>query len=105
MLETDDVGICEIEEVRGPQVRVDFLLLDLESHLAGIVVPLGNVVDRDHETIRPGILSGDRSAQIIRKCRYAAFPRQIIAHKRDLLDLGVSFHIWPEKPKLVSTAR
>ena len=40
VLEADDVGIGEIEEVGRPQVRVDFLLLDLEPHLRRVVVTL-----------------------------------------------------------------
>ncbi len=92
VLEADDVGIGEIEEVGRSQVRVDLLLLDLEPHLRRVVVTLGQIVDRDDETIGPRILGGDRRTQIIREGRDAAFSWQIIADERDLLDLTVSFH-------------
>ena len=52
VLEADDVGVGEIEEIGRPQVRVDLLLLDFEPHLRRVVVALRDVVDRNHESSR-----------------------------------------------------
>ena len=51
VLETDDIGIGEIEEIGRPQVRVDLLFLDLKPHFGRIIVARRVVVDRNDETI------------------------------------------------------
>ena len=92
VLQADDVGVGEVEEIGRPQVGVDLLLLDLEPDLRRVVVPLRNVVDRHHEAIGPGILGGDRRAQVVGERRDPALPRQVIADECNLLDLAVPLH-------------
>ena len=104
VLEADDVGIGEVEEIGRPQVGVDLLLFDLESHFGGIVVPLRNVVDRHDETVRRRVLGGDRRAQVVRESRDAAPSRQVVADECDFLDLAVPFHHGPETKVLRSSS-
>ena len=92
VLEADDIGVGEIEEIGRPQVGVDLLLLDFEPHLRRVVVSRRDVVDRHHEAIRPGILGRDRRAKVVRECRDPALPRQIVADECDFLNLAVPFH-------------
>ena len=99
VLEADDIGVGEIEEIGRPQVGVDLLLLDFEPNFRRVVVPLRNVVDRHDETIRPGVLGGDRRAEVVGESRDAASSRQVIADECDLLDLAVPFHHGLWKPK------
>ena len=99
VLEADDVGVGEIEEIGRPQVRVELLFLDLEPDFRRVVVTLGNVVDRHDEAIRAGILGGDRRAEVVGEGRDAALSRQVIADERDLLDLAVPFHRGCRNPK------
>ncbi len=92
VLETDDVGIGEIQEVGRAEIGVNLLLLDLEPRLRRIVVSLREIVDRDHEAIGPRVLRGDRRAEVIGEGRDTAFPRQVVTDESDLLNLTVSFH-------------
>ncbi len=92
VLEADDVGIGEIQEVGRAEIRVDLLLLDFEPRLRRVVVSLREIVDRDHEAIGTRVLGGDRRAEVIREGRDAAFPRQIVTDESDLLNLTISFH-------------
>ena len=92
VLKADDIRVSEIEEIGRTQVGVDLLLLDFEPNFRRVVVTLGNVVDRHDETIRTGILGGNRRAEVVGEGRYAASSRQVIADECDLLDLAVPFH-------------
>ena len=51
VLEADDVGVGEVQEVGRPEVAVQVLLVDLEPDLRRVVVPLGAVVDRHDEAL------------------------------------------------------
>ena len=51
VLEADDVGVREVQEVGRPEVAVQVLLVDLEPDLRRVVVPLGAVVDRHDEAL------------------------------------------------------
>ena len=92
VLEADDIGVGEIEEIGRAQVRVDLLLFDFEPHLRRVVVSRRDVVDRNDEAVRPGILGRDRGAKVVSERRDAAFPRQIVADECDFLNLTVPFH-------------
>src|ERR1700682_2397302 len=82
VLQTDHVGIAEVEKVSRPQVRVKILLGDLESYLARIVVTRFNVVDRHHAAFDFGKLFRNRTMQILGERGNATFPREIITDKR-----------------------
>ena len=58
VLETDDVGVGEVQVVRRAQVTVKLLLLDLEPDFPRVVVPLGEIVHRHHEAVRTRKLGG-----------------------------------------------
>ena len=92
VLEADDIGVGEIEKIGRAQVRVDLLLFDFEPHLRRIVVARRDVVDRNDEAVRPGILGRDRGAKVVGERRDAALPRQIVADECDFLNLTVPFH-------------
>ena len=99
VLEADDIGIGEIEEIGRSQVGVELLLLDFEADFGRVVVTLRNVVDGHDETIGPGILGGNRRADVVGESRDAASSRQVIADECDLLDLAVPFHRGCRNPK------
>ena len=92
VLQADDVGVGEVEEIGRAQVRVELLLLDLEPDLGRVFVTLGESLTGTTKQSGPGILGGDRRAQVVGEGRDAALPRQVIADERDLLDLAVPFH-------------
>ena len=92
VLEADDVGVGEVEVIGRPEIGIELLLLDLEPDLRGIVVALGEIVDRNHEAIGAGKLGGDRGADIVREGGDAALARQIIADEGDLADVGIPRH-------------
>ena len=54
MLETNDLGVGEIEKVRRALIAVQILLGDLEAHLGWIIVSFGAVVDRNDEALGAG---------------------------------------------------
>ena len=83
MLDTEDLGIVEVEVVRGPAIGIEVLLVQLEADARGILVGARAIVDGPDVTARPGRLGRHGLAEIMGEGRYAAEPRGIIAEKGD----------------------
>ena len=92
VLQTNNVGVAEIEEIGDPAIGIEIFLLDLETDLGRIVVAFGDVVHRDHETVGGGVLGGHRGEQVVSEGGNPAAARQIIADKCDLADFGAVLH-------------
>ena len=60
VLEADDVGVREVQEVGRPEVALQVLLVDLEPDLRRVVVPFGAVVDRHDEALGVREAAGHR---------------------------------------------
>ncbi len=95
VLEADDVGVAEVEEVGGAEIRIELLLLDLEPDLRRVVVPFREVVDRDHEAVGAGELGGRGGAEVVRESGDPALAREIVADERDLPDFTSLVHGGP----------
>ena len=54
VLEADDVGVGEVQEVGRPEVAVEVLLVDLEPDLRRVVVPLGESLTGTTKHSDPG---------------------------------------------------
>ena len=88
VLEADDVGVGEVQEVGRPAVALQVLLVDLEPDLRRVVVPLGAVVDRDDEALGVREPAGHRGVHVVGEGGDPALPGQVVADEGDLADLG-----------------
>src|SRR5262249_42135783 len=95
VLQAEDIRVAEVQEVCRPHVRVEVLLIDLESHLWRIVVSIQNVIDRYHEGIGGWIPAGQRRMQIASERGDTAFSGRVIAEEADLAYLKVALHMVP----------
>ena len=92
MLQTDDVGVGEVQVVRRAQVTVKLLLLDLEPDFPRVVIPLGEIVHRHHEAVGTRKLGGHRRADVMRERGNPALARQIVADEGDFPDFSSPRH-------------
>ena len=92
VLEADDVGVGEVQEVGRAEVAVELLLLDLEPDFRRVVVPLGEIVDRHHEAVRTRKLGGHRRAHVVRERGDPALPRQVVADEGDFANFSSPRH-------------
>jgi hypothetical protein len=58
-LQTDQTDVVEIQEVGSAAVRLNILLRQFKSNAGRIVIASLGVVDRQGDTGRAGIFSGD----------------------------------------------
>ena len=65
VLEADDVGVGEVQEVGRPEVASPAPAPRSRTGPPGIVVPLGTVVDRHDEALGAGKLGRDRGAHVV----------------------------------------
>src|ERR1700720_771670 len=84
VLQTDNVHVADVKEVRGTQIGRQVLLLNLEANHFRVLIAARNVVDRNCETLALGMCAGDRGKQVGRKRSNAALAWQVVANKRDL---------------------
>ena len=84
--------MADVEEIRGPQIGGQILLLDLEAHFGRILVAALEVVDRHRKARGLGLVRGHRGPQVGGEGGDAAFARQVIAKECDLPDFGGSVH-------------
>ena len=83
MLNTEDVRILKIQEIRSTPIGVQFLLLNLKPDPWRVAVAFRKIVDRTYIAVRSGIGIRDRVAQVVCECRNSAQARQKIAEKGD----------------------
>ena len=88
VLEADDVGVREVQEVGRPEVAVQVLLVDLEPDLRRIVVPLGAIVDRHDEALGLREPAGHRGAHVEGERGDPALAGQVVTDEGDLADFG-----------------
>ena len=86
VLEADDVGVGEVQEVGRPEVALQVLLVDLEPDLRRVVVPLGAVVDRDDEALGVREVARHRGVHVVGEGGDPALPGQVVADEGDLAD-------------------
>src|SRR6266536_4206386 len=94
VLQADDVHVADVEEVRGPQIGRQVLLLNLETNYFRVLVATFNVIDRHRETLALVMRSRDGREQIRRECGYAAHARKVVANKSNLVHLRMFFHVF-----------
>ena len=92
VLQADDVGMADVEEIRRPQIGGQVLLLDFEAHFRRILVAALEVVDRHRKALGPGLVGRHRRPQVGGEGGDAAFARQVIAEEGDLPDLRGCVH-------------
>ncbi len=81
VLQRDGVHHRHIEEVHGPAVRRDVVLLDLEAHSWRVVMARAAVVHGHDEAIQGRELGGDGRAQVGGERRNAALAREVVAQE------------------------
>ena len=92
VLQADDVHIADVEEVRGPQIGGQVLLLNLEANYFRVLVAAFNIGDRHCETLALGMRSRHGGKQIRRERGNAALTGQIITQECNLADFRMFFH-------------
>jgi len=92
MLHTNHVHIRDVQKIRRTQIRRQVLFRNLEAHLCRVIVSTREVIDRHDEALHRRKLRRHRATQVGRERGNAAFPRQIIAEKRDLADGRCGLH-------------
>src|ERR1700693_1075931 len=88
VLQADDVDVADVEKVRGAQIGGEVLFLNLETNHLRVFVATRNVVDRDGQALALGMGGCDGRQQVRRECGDAAFARQEVANKSNLVDVG-----------------
>ena len=83
MLNANQIVPVEIEELRGPFIRGNILLLLLQTHLLWIFIAGLRIVDGDREQPAAAEFGCERGAQVRRKRGDAALARHIVADKRN----------------------
>src|SRR6516164_9754511 len=106
VLQTDDVHVADVEEVRSTQIRRQILLLNLEANYFRVLVATFNVIHGYGETLALGIRICHGGKQVRRERRNAALARQVVADKRNLANFGAFFHetVFTSRP-VSTTAR
>ena len=84
MLQADNIGVAEVEVVRGAAVGIEVALVKFESDFVGILVALGTIIDRRDESLdlRKSVLH--RGADVGREGGDAALAWKVIAEEGDL---------------------
>ena len=75
VLNTDDVHIADIDEVRRALVGREILLFYFEPHHAGILVPLLDIINRHRKALGLGVLRRNRCKQVGRERGDPTFAR------------------------------
>src|SRR5579863_2511755 len=83
MLQTDQIVAIEVEEIGGPLIRGDVLLLQLQTHKFRIIVAGIGIVDGNGEQASFSVFGRERAAQVGREGSYATLARQIVPNKRN----------------------
>ena len=86
VLHANHVHVRDVQKIRRAQVGRQVLFRNLEAHLRRIIVTLREIIDRHDEALHRWKLRRHGAAQVRRERGDAAFPRQVIAEKRDLAD-------------------
>ena len=92
VLNADDVHVADVEEVRRALVGGKILLFDFETHDAGILVPLLDIINRHSEALALWVLRRHRSEKVGSKGGNATLARQVIAEKCDFSNFRFCFH-------------
>src|SRR5262249_14453413 len=87
VLEADDVGVREVQEVGGAAVAFQVLLFGLEPGLRRVVVPFGAVVDGDDEALGVREAARHRRVHVVGEGGDPALPGQVVPDEGNLADL------------------
>ena len=103
VLQADDVGPADVEEIRCPQIGGQVLFLDFEANLRRILVAALKVVDRHRKALGSGGGGSHRRQEVGSEGSDAAFARQAVAQEGDFVDIRggrTSFFHHPVRPLL-----
>ena len=75
VLNADDVHVADVDEVRRTLVGREILLFYFETHHAGILVPLLDIINRHRKALALGVLGCHRGQKVGRERRDATLPR------------------------------
>src|SRR5712671_4933267 len=83
MLQTNQVDVAKIQEVRRLSIGSQRILGKLEAHSRWVAVAFFRIVDWQREEFDSTVFRVKRVAQIGRECRDATFARQIVPNHSD----------------------
>jgi hypothetical protein len=83
VLQAHEINIIDVEKVRGPHVRIDVPLGQLEAHAGGVGVAVFVVIDREGQARRARKFGGDGLAQVGREGGDATLAGKIVANEGD----------------------
>src|SRR2546423_4844098 len=95
VLDTKDIRVADVEEVRRPLIRRYILLLDFETNDVRILITPLDIVDRDSKAFRSRMFRCHRCEEVGGEGGYAAFAGQIIPEKGDFSNFrccGLGLH-------------
>ena len=92
VLQTDHLGVAEVQEVRRAFIRFDVLLEEFKAHFRRVIVALGTVVGGNHKTFRARILAGHGVTEIVGEGGNPALAWQIRADEPNPARLCVWTH-------------
>ena len=98
VLNADDVHVADVDEVRRALVGREILLFYFETHDAGILVALLNIINRHRKALALGVLRRHRGEQVGRERGDATLARQIVAEEGDLSNFRFRFHRYDPYP-------
>ena len=85
MLQAENINIVDVQKIRGPPIRCDLLLRNLEPHAFGVVVSILRVIDGHHEDLSLAVRSDECIGQVSSERSNPALTRQRVADACDAL--------------------
>ena len=92
VLQADDVGPADVEEIRCAQIGRQVLFLDFEANFRRLLIAAREDIDWHRKAIGPGLGGGHRRPEVGGKGSDAAFARHVIAKESDLPGLRGCVH-------------
>ena len=86
MLQANEIHVVGVQEVGGPEIRVNILLRQLKSNTARVGVAGLDVVDRQGDARGFRVFGSDGLTQVGSECGYAALARRVVTDKRNAAD-------------------
>ncbi len=82
MLERNDVKTRGVQELGGTNIIIDYVVTDLELYSRRVVINSTGVRHRDDARLHIGVRCSDRQMNVMRKGRYTALTREMVADER-----------------------
>src|ERR1700736_4753495 len=92
VLNRDHLDVVDVQEIRCPAVRIQFLFIDFKTDPGRVIIPFRPVIHGAHDRMTLGICRGYGLAEIVGIGSDTALPWKMISQKSNSIDNRGSFH-------------